>query len=441
MDLETIETEPEFDWVMVRKAKGGSVEYVAVPAEDLLDLHLVAGTSLGGFNAIEPITDLACDDGERSQVEECNETRQLPAGAGAETPAGKDAIGTQIRRKRGRRRLPRSIGRFPFSVTADRYLDALKSHRAEVTIRQLRWDLNSIKEDVRSLQEMGKVSTENPSKLTLDDIAALIGYWRERPRRGPGRTQGKLDPTSQNHLFRALKGLLEFCGNGAITQLKTRPYVQVPKPIEKPIRTLSESDLERLRVAADSMDGWHGAVARFLAAFCPETGLGPKEVRLQEVECVDLANRLVLVCHPKGEGKYATPHAEYSPIGEAAVQPLLDFLAEREAFLNGEKHPALIPFRHADGALDYWSAAMLGKVKAKLEKASGVKFQIRTFRATFGQRALDDGAGIESVSRSLRHRGTKTTEKYYARVRPDKALDEVRRALAHVSRVSAKPVD
>lgn len=177
-----------------------------------------------------------------------------------------------------------------------------------------------------------------------------------------------------------------------------------------------------------------------LAAFCPETGLSPKEVRLQEIECVDLPNRLVLVGHPNGEGKYATPHAEYAPIGESAVQPFRDFLAEREAFLSGETHPALIPFRHADGTLDYWSAAMLGKVKGKLEKASGVKFQIRTFRATFGQRALDNGAGTESVARSMRHRGTKTTEKYYARVRPDKALDEVRRALAHVGRVSAKPV-
>lgn len=78
---------------------------------------------------------------------------------------------------------------------------------------------------------------------------------RHLERRGPGRTQGKLDPTSQNHLYRALKGLLEFCSNGAITQLKTRPYVQVPKPIEKPIRILSEIELERLRVAADSMDG------------------------------------------------------------------------------------------------------------------------------------------------------------------------------------------
>ncbi len=435
LDLQPLKDPPRQEFVVVRRFDGGVEWFEAVPVSP------VAGVSSGEFNANPTITDLACDDGERSQVEDWNETQRLPAEAGAETPVGKDAIGAKSRRKRGRKRLPRSMGRFPFPVIADRYLEALKSHRAESTLRQLQWDLNAIKEDVRTLQEMGKVSTENPTTMTLDDISALIGYWRERPRRGPGRSQGKLDPTSQNHLFRALKGLLEFCGNGAITQLKTRPYVQIPKPVEKPIRTLSETELERLKMAAESMDGWHGVVARFLVAFCPETGLRPKEVRLQEFECVDLQNRVVLVCHPKGEGKYATPHAECAPIGEAAVQPLRDFLAEREAFLQGETHPALIPFRHADGRLDYWSAAMLGKVKSKLEKASGVKFQIRTFRATFGQRALDNGAGIEAVSRSLRHRGTRTTEKYYARVLPEKAWDEVRRALARVSRVSAKPSD
>lgn len=351
-------------------------------------------------------------------------------GFAASNPLGDGANGARIQRRRqGRRRLPRSLGRYPFLVVARRYLEALESHRAQTTIRQLRWDLATIDQDVRELRSAGRLTTANPAKMSVDDIAVLVGDWRTRPRRGKGRQGGTLDPTSQVHLFKALKGLLEFCGNGAIGQLKSRPEVEIPRALEKPVRTLSEAELARLRAAAEVLPGWYGAVARFLVAFCPESGLRPKEVRLQELVCVDLSSQLICVCHPKGEGRWAAPHAEYAPIGEAAVQPFLDFLQERQAFLHGEAHDALIPFRHADGQLDYWPGAMLGKLKKRLEDASGVRFQIRTFRATFGQRAKDGGASIEAVSRAMRHRSSVTTERYYARVRPDRAFEEVRRAL------------
>ena len=72
------------------------------------------------------------------------------------------------------------------------------------------------------------------------------------------------------------------------------------------------------------------------------------------------------------------------------------------------------------------------KLKKKIERASEVKFKIKTFRATLGPLAKDNGASIEAVSRAMRHRSTKTTEKYYARVRPDKALHEVREALKRI---------
>ncbi len=57
------------------------------------------------------------------------------------------------------------------------------------------------------------------------------------------------------------------------------------------------------------------------------------------------------------------------------------------------------------------------------------------------RRGEGDSEWYEAVPRSLRHRGTKTTEKHCAQVRPEKALDEVRRALARVSRMTAQPSD
>ena len=335
-------------------------------------------------------------------------------------------------RTRGRRRkMPQSLGRYPFPVAAKRYLAALLDHRAKATLAQLQRDLKTIGEDVQALCGQGKLSSSNPYLMTLDDLAHILGYWRTRPKRGKN-PEGPLDPTTQANLWKNFRGLLEFCGNGAVGQLKTRPYVKIPKAIEKPIQTLSPQQLAAMRLATEAMPNWWGAVARFLTRFCPDSGLRPKEVRLQDLPCIEMENQLVLVCHPKGEGKWAAPHSEYAPIGEVGSLALRDFLTEREKFLDGQPHEALIPYRHSDGRLDYWSDAMMRKLKKQIEQASGVKFKIKTFRATFGQLANDNGASIEAVSRAMRHRSTKTTEKYYARVRPDKALNEVREALKRI---------
>lgn len=53
---------------------------------------------------------------------------------------------------------------------------------------------------------------------------------------------------------------------------------------------------------------------------------------------------------------------------------------------------------------------------------------LKTFRATFAQAAKDAGAPIQAVSRALRHRTTKTTEAFYARIRADDAFREIDRA-------------
>lgn len=137
----------------------------------------------------------------------------------------------------------------------------------------------------------------------------------------------------------------------------------------------------------------------------------------------------VLVSHPKGEGAWAAP--DYAPLPQPARIALEDFLPERAAYLGGEPCEWLLPLRRYRGteATGPWSAAMLRKVKADLSRKSGVSFRgLKTFRATFAQAAKDAGAPIEAVSRALRHRTTKTTEAFYARIRADDAFREIDRA-------------
>ncbi len=49
-------------------------------------------------------------------------------------------------------------------------------------------------------------------------------------------------------------------------------------------------------------------------------------------------------------------------------------------------------------------------------------------RASFGQRLKDAGAPIEAVSKALRHTTVATTEKFYARIRSNRAWDALERA-------------
>ncbi len=67
---------------------------------------------------------------------------------------------------------------------------------------------------------------------------------------------------------------------------------------------------------------------------------------------------------------------------------------------------------------------------ADLRSSSGVRFAMKDFRSTFAQVASDHGVSIEAVSRAMRHKSTKTTERYYARMRPERAFKELREKCA-----------
>ncbi len=166
-------------------------------------------------------------------------------------------------------------------------------------------------------------------------------------------------------------------------------------------------------------------------ALLPASGLRRKEFRLAQKKDLDLARGRILVTHPKGEGAWAVP--DFAPIPKAVRSAVEDFLAERRAYLGETDNEWLVPYRRADGTLGPWSDPMLTKLVTELKRRSGVDFSLKTFRATFAQLGVDGGARIEAVSRAMRHRTTKTTEAYYARIRSDDAFHEIEKAFERPS--------
>ncbi len=361
----------------------------------------------------------ASDDGERSLVDGRNETQQLPADAGAETPVGKGATG----RYGDGSGLDLTSDRTPFLSAAKAYLEDVRPYYRPLTREQMRRDLNTIDRDLRALKREGFIATTNPQRLTEPDVGKLILRWQTRLTR-----YGKpLDQTTQAHYLNTLGNLLGWCGNPVLDVMRRRRHVRFPRQVPKPIAVLDGEDLKRLRRSADAIPAWDGSTARFLVAFLPGTGLRPKEIRLARLTDLDPERWTLTVAHPKGEGSWAAAGAE-APILPFARDAVRDFLDERRAFLAGEDHEALIPYRRFDGTLDYWPAAMLRKLKAEIARLSGVRFSLKTFRATFAQMAKDRHVPIESVSRAMRHGSTKTTERFYARIRAEDAFRELERA-------------
>jgi integrase len=298
------------------------------------------------------------------------------------------------------------------------YLKAIRSYYAPKTLVTMERGFKTIHKAFLELRKEGKVSTTDPKKLTRDDIAAFMEWMRNR------RTRHSISlahGTQANYLD-YLNGFLRFENNGVIDQMRKLHYVRFPQKVSVDVRVLSESRVEEIRSKLRTMQGYEGAVARFMVAMYAYSGLRRSELRRARLEDLNIDTRTIVMAHPKGEGSWAVVAPAW--ILQPAREPVVEFLAARNRYLADagiKSCDALVP-KVTDGVADYWTDGMWGKVKAKAEEWSGIRFRIQTLRATFGQMCIDWGGRPDAVSRALRHKTTRTTELYYARIRPDHAF-------------------
>lgn len=273
------------------------------------------------------------------------------------------------------------------------------------------------------LKKEGRASTTNPRKVTRDDIAAFMEWMRTRKT----RTGTSLAHATQANYMDYLNGFLRFENNGAIDKMRSLHYVRFPQKVSAEVRVLPESLVEEIRARLGTMPGYEGAVARFMVAMYAYSGLRRSELRRARLDDLSTDSWTIVVAHPKGESSWAV--AAPARILHPARGTVVEFLEKRSQCLADagiESCEALVP-KITNGFAEYWTDGMWGKIKAKAEKWSGIKFRMQTLRATFGQMCIDWGGRPDAVSRALRHKTTRTTELYYARIRTDHAfrlLDE-----------------
>jgi len=298
------------------------------------------------------------------------------------------------------------------------YLEAIRSYYSAKTLQTMERGFRTIHEAFLELRREGKVSTTNPGKLAADDIAAFMVWMRKRKT----RNGLSLAHATQANYMDYLNGFLRFEKNGVIDQMRKLHYVRFPQKVSPEVRVLPEPRVEELRSRLKTMSGYNGAVARFMVAMYAYSGLRRSELRRARLADLRIDDWTIIVAHPKGESSWAI--AAPARILPPARETVIEFLEERNRYLTGagiESCEALVP-KITDGVPGYWTDAMWGKVKAEAQRWSSIKFRIQTLRATFGQMCIDWGGRPDAVSRALRHKTTRTTELYYARIRPDHAF-------------------
>jgi integrase len=259
----------------------------------------------------------------------------------------------------------------------------------------------------RELKVDQKVLTTDPKRISREDVQAFLVWMNNK----------ELDQEYRSKLIGLLDKVTTFKKN-PVVQLMREEGERLPSALPKDLTSLDEVDVLKLQSTADKMEGWTGDIARILTAFLPATGLRPSELRLANLEDLDLKNWTLRVRHPKGEGNYAKKREVI--ILPQAREATLRFLMARAEYLrtNGIDNAAPLIPSVQNGQAKHYSSNWFRVVKAKIEKEAGVKFKLRDFRPTFTQMCLDrDPTLLSDVSKQLGHSTTRTTEKHYGRIR------------------------
>jgi integrase len=272
--------------------------------------------------------------------------------------------------------------------------------------------------DLTALIENGEISTTNPEKFTEKDVLAYVGSLRARGMRDSGIA----------HNVDALSSFLRFVGNTAVDKARVRFPQHFPRYARQRLNPIANEDRRKIIDMANTVpdSDWRRQVAYAMAVTGICTGLRPKELRLAKVEDLDLQRGRMHAEEVKGKGRYGEPrNSAIHPDGLPFLRRYLE-VRSRMIVNHAPNCIALFPaFKDLDYGGDGFYSQQNQCVLRKIVKSeTGVEFDGRACRRTYGQVSIDTGVPLDAVSRMLGHATTKTTETYYCRKTSDAAIAE-----------------
>ena len=273
-----------------------------------------------------------------------------------------------------------------------------------------------ISRELITLKESGKISSTSPKKMTPEDIKAFLVMRRSKDL---SRSEIRRD-------ISALSNICTYCENNCVKLCLLRyPRLKPTSRSDPRLTSFTAKEYEKIIFAFQRCEHDFRHIRAytmvFIAMYC---GTRTKELRYLNVDDVDLEECVLIINHPKGEDSYGV--VRMVPIPGALMKLLHEYLDLRNEHM--QKHNlycnALFPSTDSD---DYLSDKTIRAIKTIVEKESGVTFDFRKCRRSFGQNYIDLDLELQSVSVLMGHATTKTTEKFYGRRRNDRAIENVRK--------------
>jgi integrase/recombinase XerD len=254
---------------------------------------------------------------------------------------------------------------------------------------------------------------KNPTQWTKEDVLKFLKWLDEV----------KLDNSTKRKYFRYIQAFMDYYdneNNSIITRMIKKGECRKPRVKQKPVRTISTQDIQLIQQAAQTIEGWNGSVARLITKMYYYTGLRPSELRKIEFRDVNTREWSLVVSHPKAEETYGEPRK--LEIMSELNDTILDFIDERRDYLitHGFSETAIpfIPYLTRDKQITFWPHQKFLRLKAELEKRSGVAFKLKDYRSTFCTDIVDENPdNLLAVSRYMGHGSVKTTQTYYLQMK------------------------
>jgi len=308
------------------------------------------------------------------------------------------------------------MARYPFITHVNKYLSVVGDTYSEATYVEKERRYRRMARVFNILYSKGKVSTNNPKKITADDVLAYVGYLKKE----------KLKPKSISHNLSALDNLLIYNSNYSVKLFKTKYPFQVPKSANArlPVMQNSTYDLIIKNAKAVPEDDWRRIRAYAIVVIALSTGMRTKEIQFSEVSNLDTNQWTLYIDRVKGERTYG--QARNIPIRPEGRSIIQRYLVSRNKMLiehGKENNPFLFPALRGENE-GYLSGNSLRMDKRIVENEVESSFDYRMCRRTYAQKLLDESGNYPNLSLILGHNNTKTTEDSYARKLPQRAVKE-----------------
>lgn len=311
------------------------------------------------------------------------------------------------------------MGRFPFMAAVNDYMAGMKGVLAASTWKELERRYRRMEKDLDMLNEAGKISSLHPEKINEQDVLAYLSCLRARG----------LREESVSHNLITFCSVLRYSGNAAVDRTKMKYPQHFPKFTKQRLDPISSEDRLKIIQAADKVPSkdWHRMLSYAIAVAGICSGLRPGELRKAKISEIDLNQGIMHAEEVKGKGRYGEPrNVALHPDGIPFLQR---YIQTRAAMIrkNCPRNEALFPKASKHSGGDSYTQQGFSRLRLIVQKETGIIFDGRATRRTYGQTGIDQGVPIDAISRMLGHSSTKTTEKYYCRRSNEAAIAEARK--------------